>query len=80
MLSALENAYPFAQLGYASRDKTLTVLETKENITPLCMAGFNMFVVELEEKVYHKMGKLEQFIGGLNNMLDVFEELVGLER
>ena len=39
-----------------------------------------MFMIELEEKVYHKMSKLEQFIGGLNNMLDVFEELVGLER
>ena len=80
VLSVLENAYPFAQLGYAGQDKTLTVLETKENVTPLCMAGFNMFMVELEEKVYHKMRKLEQFIGGLNNMLDVFEELVGLER
>jgi ABC-type sugar transport system ATPase subunit len=80
VLSVLENAYPFAQLGYAGQDKTLTVLETKENVTPLCMAGFNMFMVELEEKVYHKMGKLEQFIDGLNNMLDVFEELVGLER
>ena len=80
VLSALENAYPFAQLGYASQDKTLTVLETKENVTPLCMAGFNMFMVELEEKVYRKMGKLEQFIDGLNNTLDVFEELVGLER
>ena len=80
VLSELENAYPFAQLGYAGQDKTLTVLETKENVTPLCMAGFNMFMVGLEEKVYHKMGKLEQFIDGLNNMLDVFEELVGLER
>ena len=80
VLSVLENAYPFAQLGYADQDKTLTVLETKENVTPLCMAGFNMFMVELEEKVCHKMGKLEQFIDGLNNMLDVFEELVGLER
>lgn len=80
VLSVLENAYPFAQLGYAGQDKTLTVLETKENVTPLCMAGFNMFMVELEEKVYHKMGKLEQFIDGLNNMLDVFEELVGLEK
>ena len=80
VLSVLENVYPFAQLGYAGQDKTLTVLETKENVTPLCMAGFNMFMVELEEKVYHKMSKLEQFIGGLNNMLDVFEELVGLER
>ena len=80
VLSVLENAYPFAQLSYAGQDKTLTVLETKENVTPLCMAGFNMFMVELEEKVYHKMGKLEQFIDGLNNMLDVFEELVGLER
>ena len=80
VLSVLENAYPFAQLGYAGQDKTLTVLETKENVTPLCMAGFSMFMVELEEKVYHKMGKLEQFIDGLNNMLDVFEELVGLER
>ena len=80
VLSVLENAYPFAQVSYAGQDKTLTVLETKENVTPLCMAGFNMFMVELEEKVYHKMGKLEQFIDGLNNMLDVFEELVGLER
>ena len=80
VLSKLENAYPFAQLGYADQDKTLAVLETKENITPLCMAGFSMFIVELEEKVYHKMGKLEQFINGLNNMLDVFEELVGLEK
>ena len=80
VLSALETAYPFAQLGYADQDKTLTVLETKENVTPLCMAGFNMFMVELEEKVYHKMGKLEQFIDGLNNMLDTFEGLVGLEK
>ena len=80
VLSALETAYPFAQLGYAGQDKTLTVLETKEDVTPLCMAGFNMFMVELEEKVYHKMGRLEQFINGLNNMLDTFEELVGLER
>ena len=80
VLSELENAYPFAQLGYAGQDKTLAVLETKENVTPLCMAGFNMFMVELDEKVYHKMGKLEQFIDGLNNMLDVFEELVGLEK
>ena len=80
VLSVLENAYPFAQLSYAGQDKTLTVLETKENVTPLCMAGFNMFMVELEEKVYHKMGKLEQFIDSLNNMLDVFEELVGLEK
>ena len=80
VLSALENAYPFAQLGYAGQDKTLTVLETKENVTPLCMSGFNMFMVELEEKVCHKMGKLEQFIDGLNNMLDIFEELVGLEK
>ena len=80
VLSELENAYPFAQLGYADQDKTLTILETKENVTPLCMAGFNMFMVELEEKVYRKMGKLEQFIDGLNTMLDVFEELVGLER
>ena len=39
-----------------------------------------MFMVELEEKVYYKMSKLEQFIDGLNNMLDVFEELVGLEK
>ena len=80
VLSVLENAYPFAQLSYAGQDKALTVLETKENVTPLCMSGFNMFMVGLEEKVYHKMGKLEQFIDGLNNMLDVFEELVGLER
>ena len=80
VLSALENAYPFAQLGYAGQDKTLTVLETKENVAPLCMTKFNMFMVELEEKAYYKMGKLEQFIDGLNNMLDVFEELVGLER
>ena len=80
VLSELENAYPFAQLGYAGQDKTLTVLETKENVTPLCMAGFRMFMVELEEKVYHKMGKLEQFIDGLNSMLHTFEELVGLER
>ena len=80
VLSVLENAYPFAQLGYAGQGKTLPVLETKENVTPLYRAGFNMFMVELEEKVYHKMGKLEQFIDGLNNMLDVFEELVGLER
>ena len=80
VLSVLENAYPFAQVSYAGQDKTLTVLETKENVTPLCMAGFNMFMVELEEKVYRKMGKLEQFIDGLNNTLDVFEELVGLER
>ena len=80
VLSKLENAYPFAQLGYAGQDKTLAVLETKENIAPLCMAEFSMFMVELEEKVYHKMVKLEQFIDGLNNMLDVFEELVGLER
>ena len=80
VLSVLENAYPFAQLSYADQDKTLTVLETKENVTPLCMAGFNMFMIGLDEKVYHKMGKLEQFIDGLNNMLDVFEELVGLEK
>ena len=80
VLSKLENAYPFAQLGYAGQDKTLAVLETKENITPLCMAGFSMFMVELEEKVYHKMVKLKQFINGLNNMLDTFEELVGLEK
>ena len=80
VLNVLENAYPFAQLGYAGQDKTLTVLETKENVTPLCMAGFNMFIVGTEEKVYHKMGKLEQFIDGLNNMLCRFEELVGLEK
>ena len=80
VLSKLENAYPFAQLGYADQDKTLAVLETKENIAPLCTAGFSMFMVELEEKVYHKMVKLKQFINGLNNMLDVFEELVGLEK
>ena len=80
VLSELENAYPFAQLGYAGQNKTLTVLKTKENVTPLCMARFNMFMDELEEKAYHKMAKLKQFIDGLNNMLDVFEELVGLER
>ena len=80
VLSVLENAYPFAQLSYAGQDEALPVLETRENVTPLCMAGFNMFMVGLDEKVYHKMGKLEQFIDGLNNMLDTFEELVGLER